>query len=152
MIPVVHAKLTDWRWLVISLQDLPTHMLEFMPPPPTWFGAYDASNIGTGGVFGGPMVTHTFYTTTSIPTYPHVLCLFKTKMATAKPASLSLLSIVLTFNLFLMRPEYCPPSKLAAKTSPLSPGSVGAPYTANTRPPPFYERHPFSYRTITSHT
>ena len=52
--PAVHVNLDDWRQLMHYLQKRPTHMLELVPPPLTWFGISDASNMGVGGILQGP--------------------------------------------------------------------------------------------------
>jgi hypothetical protein len=52
--PAVHNELDDWRLLLTSLHDRPTHIRELIPDFPTRTGAHDASGRGMGGVFLGP--------------------------------------------------------------------------------------------------
>jgi hypothetical protein len=52
--PAVHNELDDWRLLLTSLHNRPTHIRELIPDFPTWTGAHDASGHGMGGVFLGP--------------------------------------------------------------------------------------------------
>jgi hypothetical protein len=52
--PAVHDELDDWRLLLVSLHDRPTHICEIIPDFPTWTSAHGASGRGMGGVFSGP--------------------------------------------------------------------------------------------------
>ena len=48
--PYLQVELNDWQQIVRSLQECPNHTIEVVPLTPTWFGAYDTSNNGMGGV------------------------------------------------------------------------------------------------------
>jgi hypothetical protein len=52
--PAIHEELDNWRMLLDSLAQRPTHIREIIPDFPTWTGAHDASGRGMGGVFAGP--------------------------------------------------------------------------------------------------
>jgi hypothetical protein len=50
----IHHELADWRLLLDSPVQSPTHIREILPDFLTWTGAHDASGQGKGGVFAGP--------------------------------------------------------------------------------------------------